>query len=123
VDAESFTTSGADPFQLLLFDKAPQSVGINAPQVLNHAHPVIQTVALVQSTQALTRKTRAVAAEITAAPASLVAVFDFAGNASLRLSAIFAAAARAGIPGAQKGATKAAIHAARGDQCRWTRVV
>jgi hypothetical protein len=118
VDAESFTTSGADPFQLLLFDKAPQSVGINAPQVLNHAHPVIQTVALVQSTQALTRKTRAVAAEITAAPASLVAVFDFAGNASLRLSAIVAAAARAGIPIAQKGATEAAIHAARRDQCR-----
>jgi hypothetical protein len=118
VDAESFTASDAGPFQLLLLDEAFQSVGFNAPQVLNHAHPVIQTVSLVQSTQALTRKTRAVEAEITAASASRFAIFDFAGNASLRLSAIVAAAARAGIPIAQKGATEAAIHAARRDQCR-----
>jgi hypothetical protein len=113
VDAERFTAAGADPLQLLLLDKAPQSVGFNALQILNHAHPVIQTVALVQSTQAFARETRAVAAEICASAASLSAVFDFARDASLRLAAIVAAAARAGIPGAQKAATEAAIHAAR----------
>jgi hypothetical protein len=113
VDTNGLAASGASPLGPFACDEAAYSVGLNPPQIVNHAHAVLRAVALVQATQTLTGKARAVGAE---ASTSCLASLDLAGNACLALSAIIASAARAAIPATPKGAAEAAIHPAGGDQ-------
>jgi len=114
VDTNGFAASGASPLGLLAGNKAAQSVGLYPPQVINHAHAVLRTVSLVQTTQTLTGKASAVGGA--EASASCLASLDLAGNACLALSAVITSAARAPVPAAQKRVAEAAIHATGGDK-------
>jgi hypothetical protein len=113
VDTDGFAASGASPLGPLACDEAAYSSGLNAPQIVYHAHAVLCAVSLVQAAQTLTGKARAIGAEVSA---SCLASLDLAGDACLTLSAVIPSAARAAIPAAQQGAAEAAIHAAGGYQ-------
>ena len=113
MDAQQGAALRTRPPHLLPGDKGVKANLLNLEEVLHHAHAVLGAVSLVELTQSNTGKARAIGAEL---PASCLASLDLAGNACLALSAVIASAARAAIPGLQKGAAEAAIHATRGDK-------
>jgi hypothetical protein len=113
VDAQRFAAAGAGPLGFLAGQEAEQAAGLNALQIVQHAHAVFGAVTLVEAAQAFAGKVAAAGAEIaTPLPAGL----DFAGHAGLALAAVVAPAAGARIPAALEGEAEPAIHAARGHQ-------
>jgi hypothetical protein len=98
VDTNRGLTSGANPLGLLAVNKAPQSTGLDASQILNHAHAVLRAITLIKMAESFTWELRTAGTEIAIVSASRFAIPDFAGNA--RLAALLSSATGATIPSA-----------------------
>jgi len=109
-------TTGARPSGFFSLDEFPQPAGLDARQILNHAHSVLRTVASVQTVEQRTRKTRASGARFLSGATHDFAVLDFAIAAGLGFFGIIGPAAGTLIPCALIGHAQCAIHAAGGDQ-------
>jgi hypothetical protein len=115
VDTNRRTAPGTGPPQFLLLDKVPHAVGFYTPQILNHAHPVIRAIPLIQVTELLARKARTAGAKL---PASLPAISNPAADPRLGLAAVVDPATGAWIPAPHEGAAEPAIHPTWGDKAR-----
>ena len=109
-------TTAARPFGFFSLDEFPQPAGLDARQILNHAHPVLRTIASVQTVEQRTRKTRASSAGISRVAAHDAAIPDFAIAAGLGFVRIIGPAAGTLIPFALIGHAKRAIHPAGSDK-------
>jgi hypothetical protein len=116
VHTNRLAASRTGPLDFFFLNKTLQSFGLYAPQIINHAHAILRTIALIQTSKTLTREARTVRAEITLVFASCLAILDSACNARLRLSPIITSATWATIPTAQKSVTEAAIHTTWGNE-------
>ncbi len=111
------------PPGFLSLNKTRQPVGYYIPQIVNHAHAVFQAIPIIQSAEAFTRKSRTGRAKFPAHSTPLHTGLNPARDPRLRLAAVIPPATRASSPAAQKCPTKAAIHAARGDEHGLNRVL
>ena len=48
MNTDQFTTLGTSPFFLLAADERPYPLFFNHPDVINHAHPILGSVSLIQ---------------------------------------------------------------------------
>jgi hypothetical protein len=106
VDTDHAAASGTRPPLPLERDEAIEPDFLDAQQVLHHAHAVLRSVALVESTQPRAREPRALEAEARLARLHRLAVLDQALDARSRLAGVVAGAAftytlRPKVPAAQ----------------------
>ena len=85
------------PFFLLVFNKAPDPEFLNMIEVLKHAHPVFETIALIQIFQSFAGKAGTTGTESLIAGLQFIAIHNFAGHAIIRFSGIIAPASLTGI--------------------------
>lgn len=122
VDTDYSPALRAPPALLLQTDEAPKPKLSNAFEVLDHAHPVLGTVSLVQLAKPGTGKTGALETESPPGSPDLVAVLDVAHQAVLCRVRSSGVAAHALIYQPEVGDTDAAVHPTRRNQRRTKRL-
>jgi hypothetical protein len=83
VDTEHLTTLKTSPFLVLAPYKPPYSEFLYVRQVLNHAHSILRSIALVQMFKGLAGELVATEAELDSWSFELAAILDAATNAGL----------------------------------------
>lgn len=116
MDADCGPATRASPLDLFAPDKILYPRSADGIEVLNHAHPVFCLVTIVNVCQQLARKARTVAAVTGPASGPARAILDPAPDAGLRLAALVAPAAGAGVPCSHVSRAQSAVHATGGDQ-------
>lgn len=116
MDADDSTAFAAAPPLVLLLDEGAQTMLADVLEVLEHAHPVIRSVSLVQVLQPLAGEFLAFVTESGLACLDPLAVLDDASDAGGRLVGVISAAAgaRTLVPEVRKA--DSAIHPARGNE-------
>ncbi len=113
VHTDQITTFRARPSLLLSGDKFADTDLTDHLKVLDHAHAVFCSIALVKSFESCARKRGTDKTKLLLAVSQRLAMRDLTGGAVVGLIGVLAMAARARFLGSNVAATKAAVHSAR----------
>jgi len=110
------TTFRTFPSHLLVFNETPYAESLDGVQILDHAHPILRSIPLVQVIQSVARKTVATKTELDCAPNNLLAVLNLTSTTGLRFICVAPSATGTGIPLPSIRPAESTVHPAGGDQ-------
>ena len=122
MDTDDLAAVRAGPFLSFAFDELPYAGLFYGFEIVDHAHAVLCSVALVQVVQAVAREAAAIKAVSGFAFRYVFAVLDFADDAGFRFVGIVTPAAGTWIPVSYISPAQATAHPARCDQGRVKRI-
>ena len=106
------------PLFLFISNELSYSVFMYVFEIVNHAHTIFGSIALIQVPQPGARKTVAIETEPRFALCYVFTIFNFTGNAVFRFQTVLAPAAGATVLISDIGPAEATVHAAGRDQRR-----
>jgi hypothetical protein len=109
---------GTGPPFLFVSDEMSYAEFLYVYKIVNHAHSILGSIALIQVSQPVARKAVTTEAVLGPTLCYLLAVLDPAGDTAFRFDAVVSSAAKAYLLISCVCATKAAVHSAWGDQRR-----
>jgi hypothetical protein len=121
VNADYLAAPGTDPLFFFASDEMPYAELPDALQIVDHAHAVLGSIALVQMVQRGAREAATIEAVLHLAIHYFLTVLDTACNAGSRFEAVVTPAAGACLHVSHVSATKATVHSAGCDQRRMNR--
>lgn len=115
MNAEQLTARGTGPSFLFVSHKAPYPIFLDVLKIVDHAHAIFSSIALVQVIQPVARKPVTAETVPDRTLPYLFTVLDQAGDAGFWLDAVVAPATGASILLSCIGDTKAAVHSTGSD--------
>ena len=122
VDADQLSALNACPLLLFVSDEAPYAGGLYAFEILDHAHAVFRSVALIKLFQPGAGKLFAADAELCLTALYPVTVFYSARQSAYLFNGIITPTTRAYILLSRISHAQPAVHPARSDQARGNRI-